>query len=225
MIIKIRFKSFNVIKLLVEIVLFALGSFLVALSGALVPGPMLTVTISNSLEKGSIAGPLIVVGHVITEIGLLLLLILGLGWVIGSHTATIIIGTIGGLVLIYMGYQISQSPPPHLQENKEVHSKYGSVFSGILSSISNPYFFIWWATIGWAFLLQGMALAGIAGIIGFMVGHWAADLGIYSAVSVFTSKGSELITEKHYKTLMYGCGAFMICLGIYFIYNAQIRVL
>ncbi|MDP3066860.1 MAG: LysE family transporter [Methanobacteriaceae archaeon] len=213
------------IKLLVEVILFALGSFLVALSGALVPGPMLTVTISNSLEKGTIAGPLVVVGHVMTEIGLLLLLILGLGWVLESNTATILIGTIGGVVLIYMGYQISQSSPPHLQENKEAPHKYGSVFSGILSSVSNPYFFIWWATIGWAFLLKGMALAGVAGIIGFLVGHWAADLGIYSAVSVFTSKGSELITEKHYKILMYSCGAFMIILGIYFIYNSQIGFL
>lgn len=213
------------IKLLVEVILFALGSFLVALSGALVPGPMLTVTISNSLEKGAIAGPLVVVGHVITETVLLLLLILGLGWVIESNTATILIGTIGGLVLIYMGYQISQSSPPHLLENEKAPNKYGSVFSGILSSVSNPYFFIWWATIGWAFLLKGMALAGVVGIIGFLAGHWAADLGIYSVVSVFTSKGSELITERHYKILMYGCGAFMIILGIYFIYNSQIGFL
>jgi threonine/homoserine/homoserine lactone efflux protein len=186
---------------------------------------MLTVTISNSLEKGSIAGPMVVAGHMIAEIAILLLLVLGLGWLIGSATATLLIGTIGGMVLVYMGYRISQSSPPSLREPVKGPDKYGSVLGGILSSISNPYFFIWWVTIGWAFVLKGLEFAGLAGILGFMVGHWAADLGFYSLVSIFTSKGSEIITQKYYKALMYGCGIFMICLGIYFAFSAQIGAL
>jgi threonine/homoserine/homoserine lactone efflux protein len=210
---------------MVEVILFAVSSFLVGLSGALVPGPMLTVTISNSLKKGPLAGPMVVMGHMIAEIVILLLLILGLGWLIGSATATLLIGTIGGLVLVYMGYRISQSSPPSLQEKAEATDKYGSVLGGVLSSISNPYFFIWWVTIGWAFVLKGLEFAGLAGILGFMAGHWAADMGFYSLVSIFTSKGSEVITEKYYKALMYGCGIFMICLGIYFVFSAQIGAL
>jgi threonine/homoserine/homoserine lactone efflux protein len=214
-----------VVELMVEVALFAVSSFLVGLSGALVPGPMLTVTISSSLKKGPLAGPMVVSGHMITEVAILLLLVLGLGWLIGSATATLLIGTIGGLVLVYMGYRISQSPPPSLKEKVEVTDKYGSVLSGILSSISNPYFFIWWVTIGWAFVLKGLEFAGLAGILGFMAGHWAADLGFYSLVSFFTSKGSEIITQKYYKALMYGCGIFMICLGIYFVFSVHIGAL
>jgi threonine/homoserine/homoserine lactone efflux protein len=210
---------------MVEVILFAVSSFLVGLSGALVPGPMLTVTLSNSLKKGPMAGPMVVAGHMIAEIAILLLLVLGLGWLIGSSTANLLIGTIGGLVLVYMGYRISQSSPPSLQEPVKATDKYGSVLGGILSSISNPYFFIWWVTIGWAFVLKGLEFAGLAGILGFMVGHWAADLGFYSLVSFFTSKGSKIITQKYYKTLMHGCGIFMIGLGIYFVFSAQIRAL
>lgn len=211
--------------LILEIVLFAVSSFLVGLSGALVPGPMLTVTISNSLEKGSIAGPLVVAGHIIAEIAILLLLVLGLGWLIGSSAASLLISTIGGLVLIFMGYRISQSSPPSLQDPVKGPGKYGSMLGGILSSISNPYFYIWWVTIGWAFVLQGLEFAGLAGILGFMVGHWAADLGFYSLVSFFTSKGSDIISQKYYKPLMYGCGIFMIGLGVYFVLSAQIGAL
>lgn len=189
------------------------------------PGPMLTVTISNSLEKGSIAGPLVVAGHIIAEIAILLLLVLGLGWLIGSSAASLLISTIGGLVLIFMGYRISQSSPPSLQDPVKGPGKYGSMLGGILSSISNPYFYIWWVTIGWAFVLQGLEFAGLAGILGFMVGHWAADLGFYSLVSFFTSKGSDIISQKYYKPLMYGCGIFMIGLGVYFVLSAQIGAL
>jgi len=190
-----------------------------------VPGPMLTVTISNSLEKGPIAGPLVVAGHIIAEIAILLLLVLGLGWLIGSSAASLLISTIGGLVLIFMGYRISQSSPPSLQDPVKGPGKYGSMLGGILSSISNPYFYIWWVTIGWAFVLQGLEFAGLAGILGFMVGHWAADLGFYSLVSFFTSKGSDIISQKYYKPLMYGCGIFMIGLGVYFVLSAQVGAL
>lgn len=207
---------------MVEVLLFSASSFLVGLSGALVPGPMLTVTISNSLHKGPMAGPMVVSGHIIAEVAILMLLLLGLGWLIGSATANLLIGTVGGLVLVYMGYRISQSSPPRFQGKVKAPDKYGSVLGGILSSISNPYFFIWWVTIGWAFVLKGMEFAGLAGILGFMAGHWAADLGFYSLVSFFTSKGSDILTQKYYRALMYGCGIFMICLGIYFVFSAQI---
>lgn len=207
---------------MVEVLLFSASSFLVGLSGALVPGPMLTVTISNSLHKGPMAGPMVVSGHIIAEVAILMLLLLGLGWLIGSATANLLIGTVGGLVLVYMGYRISQSSPPHFQGKVKAPDKYGSVLGGILSSISNPYFFIWWVTIGWAFVLKGLEFAGLAGILGFMAGHWAADLGFYSLVSFFTSKGSDILTQKYYRALMYGCGIFMICLGIYFVFSAQI---
>ncbi|WP_286478561.1 LysE family translocator [Methanobacterium sp. CWC-01] len=207
---------------MVEVLLFSASSFLVGLSGALVPGPMLTVTISNSLHKGPMAGPMVVSGHIIAEVAILMLLLLGLGWLIGSATATLLIGTVGGLVLVYMGYRISQSSPPRFQGKVKAPDKYGSVLGGILSSISNPYFFIWWVTIGWAFVLKGLEFAGLAGILGFMAGHWAADLGFYSLVSFFTSKGSDILTQKYYRALMYGCGIFMICLGIYFVFSAQI---
>lgn len=210
---------------MVEVLLFSASSFLVGLSGALVPGPMLTVTISNSLHKGPMAGPMVVSGHIIAEVAILMLLLLGLGWLIGSATANLLIGTVGGLVLVYMGYRISQSSPPRFQGKVKAPDKYGSVLGGILSSISNPYFFIWWVTIGWAFVLKGLEFAGLAGILGFMAGHWAADLGFYSLVSFFTSKGSDILTQKYYRALMYGCGIFMICLGIYFVFSAQIGAL
>ncbi len=37
---------------------------------------------------------------------------MGLGWVIGSPTVTMIIGGIGGAMLIYIGYSIARSPVP-----------------------------------------------------------------------------------------------------------------
>jgi threonine/homoserine/homoserine lactone efflux protein len=207
----------------IEVILFAAASFWVGFSGAMVPGPMLTVTISDSLKKGFRAGPLVVLGHVIAETALIILLIMGLGWVIGSPTVTMIIGGIGGAMLIYIGYSIARSPvPDELPGDGEPIEKRGSIISGIVTSVTNPYFYIWWATVGWAFMLKGIELAGIIGVLSFLVGHWSSDLSWYSLVSFFTSKGRHVLPGKRYRVMMMVCGVFLVFLGLYFIYSTLI---
>jgi threonine/homoserine/homoserine lactone efflux protein len=204
-----------------ELVLFILTSFAVGLSGALVPGPMLTVTITDSVKKGSITGPLVVLGHFIFT--LIIFILAGFSWLVGSAAAAVIIGTLGGVMLIYMGFNTSRSTF-ELENTADIDNKsgkYGSVLKGVLTSISNPYFFIWWATIGLAFLFKGLEIAGLIGLVGFLVGHWSADLGWYSSVSFFSSKGSQFISREHYNLLMKICGLFLIALGIYFLFTYQ----
>ncbi len=210
---------------MIETVLFALTSFGVGLSGALVPGPMLTVTISDSVKKGFKAGPLIILGHFITELAIMLAILAGLGWIIGSQTAVFIIGTFGGLVLIFMGYNISKPDKILSDIEKEEYGtqKYGSVMGGIITSLSNPFFYIWWATIGCTFMFKGLELAGIVGLLGFIIGHWSADLSWFSAISFFSSRGSKVMADRTYKVVMMICGVFLVLLGFYFILS-QINV-
>ncbi len=203
---------------MIETVLFALTSFGVGLSGAMVPGPMLTVTISDSVKKGFKAGPLVILGHFITELIIMIAILAGLSWIIGSQTAVFMIGVFGGLVLIFMGYNISKTDEKLSDiKNNENTQKYGSIMGGIITSITNPFFYIWWATVGCAFMFKGLELAGIIGLIGFIIGHWSADLSWFSIVSFFSSRGSKIMNDKTYRTVMVICGIFLVLLGAYFI--------
>ncbi|HEX3013387.1 MAG TPA: LysE family transporter [Methanobacterium sp.] len=206
---------------MIEIVLFALTSFGVGLSGALVPGPMFTVTVSDSIKKGFIAGPMVVLGHIMTEILMMIVILAGLGQILGSQTAAFIIGTVGGMVLIFMGYSTSRSNIvlSNIKTEEDGIQKYGSFLKGVITSLSNPYFFIWWATIGLAFMFKGLALAGIIGLLGFSIGHWLADLSWFSVISLASSRGSKFMNDKTYKAVMTICGAFLVLLGIYFIFS------
>jgi threonine/homoserine/homoserine lactone efflux protein len=211
---------------MLELILFVLTSFGVGLSGALVPGPMLTVTVSDSVKKGFLTGPLVVLGHFIAEIILIIFILAGFSWLVGSAEVAIIIGTLGGIMLIYMGYTTSKSTVDlnDVSDTEKPSSKYGSVLKGIVTSVSNPYFFIWWATIGLAFLFKGVEMAGLVGLIGFIIGHWSADLGWFSAVSFFSSKGSTVMSKKQYNLIMKICGLFLIVLGAYFLITAQLNM-
>ena len=215
-----RHERYILVIQLIEIVLFALTSFAVGLSGALVPGPMFTVTVSDSIKKGFIAGPLVVLGHIMTEILMIVVILAGLGQILGSQSAAFIIGTFGGIVLIFMGCITSRSNTTLSSiktEENVTQKKYGSFFKGVITSISNPYFFIWWGTIGLAFMFKGLALAGIIGILAFSIGHWLADLSWFSLISFASSRGSKFMSDKTYNAVMVACGVFLILLGGYFI--------
>jgi len=60
-----------------------ISAFLIGFSGAMMPGPMLGITIEGSLKKGYIAGPLVVLGHGLLELVLILVMALGFN---NAHT-------------------------------------------------------------------------------------------------------------------------------------------
>ena len=81
-------------------------SFLVALSGSLSPGPLLTYTIYKAVQSGRKAyfiGILIWIGHAILEFVLMLVLLIGLSPFITDRSVVIIIGLLGGGILIFFG--------------------------------------------------------------------------------------------------------------------------
>lgn len=121
-------------------------SFAAALSGAVVPGPVFGITVTESLRRGFVAGPLIVLGHLLVEVVILFLVFLGLGSVLGSELVQLAIGYIGGLMLMVMGgFLVKSSRNIHVDAGSEKSlrlSSYGPVIAGFLGSASNPHFFL-----------------------------------------------------------------------------------
>jgi threonine/homoserine/homoserine lactone efflux protein len=194
-------------------------SFVIALSGALMPGPLLTTTIGESTRHGTRAGPLLVAGHALLELALVVLLFLGLAPYLQHHTVTAIISIIGGAILCWLAYGMFASLP-HLSLNPVTNAAQSGhnrlVASGILVSLSNPYWTIWWATIGLAYILQARAL-GIVGVAVFFCGHILADFVWYTFISVTVGRGRKFFTPFIYQLLVGGCGLFLIGFAVWFL--------
>jgi threonine/homoserine/homoserine lactone efflux protein len=201
-----------------SIILIGLTSFFVALSGALVPGPLFTITVAESARKGFISGPLIILGHGILELSLIMLLILGLAPFFSDPAVIIVISVLGGLMLVYMGYRmIREARTAHISTSVDRESKgINPIVSGIIGSISNPYWTIWWATIGLGYLVSSFKF-GMLGVAVFFIGHILADLFWYSLISFSVARGKRFIGDRGYKALFYMCGIFLILFGLWFI--------
>jgi len=129
-------------------------SFAIALSGALMPGPLLTITLSESSRRGFLAGPLIVLGHGILELVLVLLLLLGLAPMLKNDQVIGSVGLVGAVVLIWMAVGMIRSLPSLSLEGMSKDNKSTNpVWAGILMSLANPYWIIWWASIGLGYIL------------------------------------------------------------------------
>jgi len=205
-----------------NLMLIAASSFIIALSGALVPGPLFTMTVSESLRSGFRAGPLIILGHGLLEVCIVLLLLLGVAPVFAGEGARMVIGAAGGAVLIVLGLMtVRDAGRPELELSAAPGKPRGMhpVVSGVVGSITNPYWIIWWATIGLGYLVSSQRF-GLSGVIAFFAGHISADLGCYSIISLAVSRGRHIIGRRGYRFLLYCCGIFLMLFGGWFISGA-----
>ncbi|MDY6911044.1 MAG: LysE family transporter, partial [Chloroflexota bacterium] len=106
-------------------------------------------------------------------------------------------------------------PMPTASSAGQIQSK-AMVLSGIIGSMSNPYWFIWWATIGMTYLLWALKI-GTAGVASFFTGHILADLTWYTLISFIVVSGKRIMNDLTYHWLLMVCGTMLVGLGSYFI--------
>jgi len=196
------------------------SAFVVALSGALMPGPLLTVTVAHSPRFGWTFGPLAILGHAILELGLISLIFLGAGPLLKSAGVQSAVGLVGGVILLWMSWSMVAMARSGREDGSgegEVQRGDRAVWLGILTSISNPYWTLWWATVGLAFLTAA-ARSGPLGIVIFFLGHISGDLAWYTLVSVGVSRGRKFIGTSFYSGVLFLCAAILVVLGGWFVW-------
>jgi threonine/homoserine/homoserine lactone efflux protein len=194
------------------------SSFVIALSGALMPGPLLTATISESSQRGFIAGPLLITGHTILELVLVIALLLGLAPFFRQPVVFVAIALIGSVILFFMAFGMFRSLPSlRLSWEGDHKRRSHPIISGILMSVANPYWIIWWATIGLGYILYSWRF-GFWGIAFFFAGHILADLVWYSLVAAAVAGGRHFLTNRLYRGLIAVCAVFLIVFAGYFAY-------
>jgi threonine/homoserine/homoserine lactone efflux protein len=194
------------------------SSFVIALSGALMPGPLLTATISESSQHGFITGPLLITGHAILELVLVIALLLGLAPFFQQPEVFAATALIGSVVLFWMAFGMFRSLPAlRFSWEREQKRRNHPMISGILMSVANPYWIIWWATIGLGYILYSWRF-GFWGIAFFFVGHILADLVWYSLIAAAVAGGRNFLTNRLYRGLIAVCAVFLMVFAGYFAY-------
>ncbi|HLA39774.1 MAG TPA: LysE family transporter [Candidatus Glassbacteria bacterium] len=198
-----------------------IGSFIIGLSGALMPGPMFVAVVSQTPRRGVWTGPVVVLGHGVLESALVAAVILGLAEYFSNTSVLAAIAVIGGAVLLYMGVDMLRSAGRLTLFGASSRGAESSLtrlhpfWAGIVTSLSNPYWILWWATIGLGYMVIARQ-SGPAGLIAFLVGHILSDLVWYSTVSLLVAGGRRWLTDGIYRGLIRVCAVVLVFFAIYF---------
>src|SRR5215211_96682 len=205
---------------------FSLQVILVSTSGVLSPGPLFFINLLYGSKYGSFVGLKIASGHAIVEFPLILILSYSLFTFSSFNVSDVIfkfIGTIGGIfILIFSILQIHSV----LRDKKSTNKSKGitnttfnvrnPILVGFIFTILNPFFLIWWFTIGSKMISDSIINFGIVeGTSIVFFSHIWMDYFWLWFTSFMINKGKSVIKEKVYRIFVF---AISVILGIYGIY-------
>ncbi len=204
------------------------ASFVVALTGALMPGPVLMITVARVAARGFLVAPRVVLGHALLECAVVLGLFWGLRPVLARAGVQGTIGVVGGLALLWMALTTIaavRQGAVHLNLKGGAAGQEGSllsaggagrdIFLGVAASATNPYWFLWWATAGAPLAVAGLRY-GVPGLTAFYLGHILGDLAWYAAVGAFVAAGRQSINERLYHRFLVACSLVLVVLALCF---------
>ncbi len=196
----------------------------VTVSGALAPGPLFFTNITQGAKSGAKGGLAFSVGHTIFEFSLVMFLALTLQVVVNEPLINLVVGVVGGIALLIFGFmQIHDalSPKSTVSGKRSARSRnpllLGTLFTGL-----NPYFIIWWLTIGMTLIANALILASFVGVLIMYVSHVWMDYVWLVGTAYLAKKGTSLIGGREYNLLMVVFGTILIFFGIYFLASAFI---
>ena len=202
---------------MLSLLFFLFKVIIVSLSGVMAPGPVTAAAIAKG-QRQRFAGSLIAVGHGIVEFPLMILIILGMDELLKSAKTQIVIGLAGGAFLLFMAIQMLRDIRK-TDYTPEKSYKTGPVLTGILLSVGNPYFLLWWASVGLALATEATQL-GIWAFAMFAVIHWLCDLVWLQVLSWASFKGSALLGPQTQRIVLLVCSLALLFFGLYFISRA-----
>lgn len=203
------------------LLLFLLQVFVISLSGVMAPGPVTAAAIAMG-ARSRFAGALIAVGHGVVEFPLIILIVLGAGRVLKLPAAQIGIGLAGGIILLVMGIGMLRAVCSAEQsEGRLVGST--PILTGILLTATQPYFLLWWATVGLALATTAAGL-GIWAFVLFAMVHWLCDFVWLSVLSWASFKGSTVLGPRIARIVLLICAMALIVFGLGFVLRAVVTL-
>jgi len=189
-----------------------LSVIVISFSGVMAPGPMFAVTLAKSY-KSPWAGTWISIGHAVIEVPLILLIYFGFARFFENSTVQFILSLVGGGMIIWLGVSMFRIRTEVVQKGKDL--PYNSFTAGIITSVFNPFFLLWWATIG-SMLVMRFLDFGITGIVIFIIVHWLCDLIWLSLISILIYRTHTLWGLKFQEWVFIACSLLLVGFGGWF---------
>lgn len=189
-----------------------LGAFL-GLAAGISPGPLLAVTISETLQHGKWEGIKVAISPLITDLPIVLSVLFILSHLTSSNFVIGIIAFFGASYLIYSGMESLKIKPNSFELKLE---KKDALKRGIIVNFGNPHPYIFWLSIGGPIIFKSLNTHIWATVL-FIIGFYSFLVGSKVIVALIVEKSKYFINSKYYFSIIRILGVAQIIFGFTFI--------
>lgn len=197
---------------------FIVTVIVITASGALAPGPLFFATLLKGAEGGARAGFSISIGHTIVEVPIVVVIALGLFSLLGKPFLWNIVSLVGGAVLIWFGLKQLTMALSKKSNDEPKSSRFSNpIMLGIALSGLNPFFILWWVSIGSKLVLDALILAALGGVFIMYVAHVWMDYAWLSFVAHAARKGVSITSKRSYRWILASFALVLVYFGVGFV--------
>ncbi len=193
-----------------------MAGLLLGINAALAPGPLLVLTISETLRHGFKAGVEVALAPFITDLPVIVLVLVLLRKMGQSEPIMGLITLAGGVYLLFLAYGNFKAGKIIAIEFEET-KKRKSFQKAIITNFLNPNPYLFWSTIGGGYLINGSARHNIV----FLTIFYMMLVGGKVVLAFLAYYGRAYLQSHVYRFCMGGLGVFMLFFSGMFFYKAM----
>ena len=209
---------------------FAIEVVFLSASGVLSPGPLFFANLIYGSRQGFLGGIKMASGHTIVELPIILILSFGLfhfSVTSDAHNAALkSIGLLGGIaIIIFSMLQIrsvvireKNRSPGNLIDRTKYSLSNKPILNGMIFSLLNPFFIVWWFTVGLKLISDSISIFGIVlGGLAVFIFHIWMDYVWLGGTSFLVQKGVSILDVRFYNIFLLGLSVLLVIFGLYWI--------
>lgn len=201
---------------------FGIEVIALSASGVLTPGPLFFANLAYGTLHDKWSGIKIAYGHTAVELPLIIILAAGLFTFDTAKKYASVVGLIGGIaILAFAGLQIASIiKEKRRHDTSSIAGNKGPFIVGIALSALNPFFILWWFTVGSKLIVDSAAFGLATGLAILFALHIWMDYAWLVSTAYLASKGAFVLKSKYYPTLLLGLTVVLIYYGLSFVSHA-----
>lgn len=168
--------------------------FILGLSAGFSPGPLLMLVISETLHHGSRSGTKVALAPVITDLPIIVLTLALLVKVSGYHQILGVISLVGGLFVLFTGYQTLRTRPVELTLPKEQPR---SLLKGIVTNFLSPHPYLFWIGVGAPLLTKSLSI-GLPAFFAFVGSFYLSLVGAKVSLAHAVGRSRQFLSSSFY---------------------------
>lgn len=176
------------------------------------PGPLLALVITETIKHNKTEGIKVAISPLVTDLPVIALAFLFLTSFSHLNMLMGLISLIGGLFLLYLGYECFQTKGMSTDIKK---SGSGSLLKGITANLLNPHPYLFWITVGIPVALKALNVSQ-ATVILYFISFYFMLTGSKISVALLVDRSKAFLNNKIYLWIMRILGSLLFGFALLF---------